>query len=305
MSFLDHPAEAELIEIQHSIPKSSDSKTIDLGDVKHLIINPHGSIEVPPVRGLEQFLSRHDSESIRRYLAVERDLAASELSAALAEQVPNTLSIGFRVNRGIIDPNRTVRHALRNIISNAPKDVRAELLARHKRALAAVDEIFGKLNPGVKVSLVHTTEPFDEADQKVHELDLSNPSKLKRFLEVRTNVGKGHGPVIPVCFITGKGDGPTRDDSAVREALQARLKAKGIILSEDNPYHTDVKRHKTSHYMRARPGYVNAVDWPRDMLGTGEIEDGTFSLTESVADSKKVENVAAMFAEAIKESMDK
>ncbi len=303
ISFLDHHAEREgLIDVRHSI-QHANLKTLDLSRVDHLIIDPHGSLTIPPVQGLQEFLERHDGEAIRRYLAVERDLGIPELRNELLAQVPGTLAVSFNVNRGWIDPNRTPAAALRNIVAKAPQEVRDELMDRHIRSLAAVDEILARLKPGVKVTLAHSTEPFNESDRSVHDLDLSKPENLVRFLEVRTNVGEGRGPVIPVCFITGKGDEPTQDDAFFRKALQDRLTAQGTPFSEDDPYATLHGRHKTSDYMRARPGDVNCVDWPRDMLATGEVRDGTFSLTDSEADPGKVATLAGMFAEALRESM--
>ncbi len=301
MSFLDHPAEREeLIEISHSIPKIVGSKTMGLEDVDHLIVDPHGSLALPKVRGLDKFLSDHDYEMVRRYLAVARDLGMPEYCDVLLKMLSNSLAIRFNVNRGLVDPNRTPAYAMGNIMKKAPREVRTELMARHIRALRAVDEIIANLKPGVKITLAHSTEPFNDADRSVNDLDLSDPANLARYLEVRTNVGSGHGSVIPVCFITGRGDGWTYCDDGFRKRAEAHLDFLKIPYSHDDPYATKAEKHLTSRYMRARPGDVNAIDLPRDMLATGEIADGTFSLTESVADSKKVERIAELFAESLR-----
>ncbi len=76
-----------------------------------------------------------------------------------------------------------------------------------------------------------------------------------------------------------------------------------IPFDKDGVYFTRFGVHMTSSYMRARPGDVNAVDWPRDMLATGEVRDGSFSLTDSEVDSVKVEVIANLHADALRESM--
>ena len=303
ISFLGHSAEyGGLIDVRHSI-QHTNAKTLGLENVDHLIIDPHGSLAIPPVQGLQEFLDRYDAERLRQYLAVRRDLGIPEFRDALLREIPNTLAVSIDFSRGLADPNRTKDHALQNIVRHAPDSVRAGLSNLHSQALTAVDEILTQLKPGVKITLAHSTEPFNDAEPGLEDLDLLEPESFDRFLRVRTNVGKGRGPVIPVCFITGRGDEPTRDDSLFRSILQARLMALGIPFDEDDIYSTRFGEHMTSSYMRARPGDVNAVDWPRDMLATGEVRDGSFSLTDSEADSVKVEVIANLHADALRESM--
>ena len=295
-SFLDLPAERSgLISVTDSMSRTSKAR--DLSQVQHVIIDPHGSWKVPPVRGLEEHLARYDSRSIKRYFATERDLGVPELRGALLDRLPNALAIHFNVNRGLADPNRQPSFALPALTKAAPAATQKELLARHIAAGKAVDAILARLNGNVRISLLHSTEFYKAPDLK--ELDLSCAADFERSLDAVCGIG----PVeYQNCFITGDANGSTHGDRRFRLALQSHLMAIGIPFVLDDPYVTQLGRHLTSSYMLSYPGRVNAVDWRKDALAEGSGKDGTFALDRSEADPKKIECIAELFADALKKA---
>lgn len=297
ISFLDHPGEREgLIEVRHSLTNASGDA--DLRNVKHVIIDPHGSWEVPPVTGLENHLGQYDSDSVQRHLAVERDLGIPELRDQLVDRVPDTLAINFKVNRALADPNREPAFALQSIMNPADPAVKAALQDWHARGLTAVDQILAKVAPGARVSLLHSTEFFDYP--ALTDEDLKSPEAFKAYMD---RVVAAREKEYQNCIMTGDADGSTRADGQFTDLLTARLTADGIPFALNNPYVTKLGRHVTSRYMEARPGRVNAMDWRKDMLATGSGAENTFALDTSVPDAAKVDRVAELFAETLKEAM--
>lgn len=293
-SFLDHPAErAGLITITDSLTRGFKAK--DLRDIKYVLIDPHGSLEVPPIPGLEHHLGRYDSDSIHRYLATERDLGIPELRARLLDLLPNTVAIHFNINRGLADPNRQPPFALSSIGKQADPSVQKALLARHIRSGKAVDEILAQLPNDVRISLLHSTELYEAPDLRT--LDLSTPANFRAYLDAVCGVGQVE---YRNCFITGDADGSTHGDRQFRLTLERHLQAEGIPSVLDSPYVTKLGRHMTSSYMLRHPGRVNAVDWRKDELAEGSGADGTFVLDRSMSDPKKVDRIANLFADALK-----
>ncbi len=272
-SVLDHPEEKNgLIEVTHSF----GSRGVDLSQVQHLIIDPHGSWDVPPVRGVEDHLAQYGSNTVRRHLAVERDLGIPELKDGLLARLPNALAINFRVNRALADPNRRPEVAFSELMKAADPAVQAALMDWHKRGLVAVDEILALVNPNARISLLHSTEIFDYPAPSAE--DVKDAASFEAYVD---RVCALRCAEFQNCIITGAGDEPSRGDGHFNQVLQRNLTSVGIPFALDNPYATHFGRHLTSDYMRARLDRVNAMDWRKDLLAEGSATDGTFALDRS------------------------
>lgn len=296
VSFLDHPAERNgVINVTHSLGSGRGAQ--DIKRVRNAIIDPHGSLKVPQVDGLEDYLSTLDFATLQRLLAVEADLGIPALRAALVARLPDTLAIDFEGNRGLVDPNRRLEFALQPVVNGAAPSVKQGLLGWHAEGLNAVDQILGQMGPDVRVSLLHSSEVFEYPT--LTDADLRDAASFKAYLDRVCAIREKE---YNRCIMTGDKDGSTRADAVFNGLLMRRLAALGIPYAVDNPWVTKLGRHKTSDYMSARPDRVNAMDWLKPDLATGAVGDGTFALDTSEPDPEKVDNIAGIIADTLKEA---
>ncbi len=286
-----HPAHEEgIIEVAHSFGMGE----LDWSRVEYVLIDPHGSMEVPPIDGLNEHLAQYGAETIHRYLAVKCDLGTAQLREALLRRLPNAVTIHFKMNRGLADPNRHSSFALPSLIERASPSVQQALLARHARGLEAVQEILSRIPEQATITLLHSTPVFRY--KSATQDDVKDAESLKAYLDKICGI---RGPEIHTCLITGDADGSTRGDMQLYEALQKRVDPAEFSFVENDPYVTQTGKHLTSDYMKLHPDRVSVVDWRKDLLAEGSASEGTFQLDSTRIDSTKVERIADLFAESL------
>ena len=274
-------------------------------ETRFLIINPHGAdfrlfkSRFPEIYEHTKVKSR--MELFQLYLAIERDLGATELSHSIASSLAKNLEIGVEIisidyPRGIVDGGRDPQFAIRSAL---PDEILSDLFERFKNIhIDATSTIEAKIlaTPQDCIILdVHTMSTFEylrELDgKKIPEV--ISWETMEQYVRSFTEAMQVERSLNILC----------RDESNTFRASQqivAELKnaltSLGIRHEEDNPYRI-LKRYKSHRYFGFRRGL--AVDIPKSYLCK---DQAIYSLEKLEVDQPKVDYWGKIIAEVLLKS---
>lgn len=287
--------EGGLITISHSIPKQKHSKTMDFRDIKYLLIDPHGSSQIPLEDKADLYLPS-DSQLIHALIQGEKDAGVPELCADILQRVPDGMTINVNFSRAILDANRTPEYALGKIVTpESPEMVSRMLHDIHRKALTAIDNVIGRLPPHVKILCLHSMKTNYVEDPEI----AADIQIIRSYLEAWEQ-SIGMAPHTPVCLLLGPEGEEALADMKMKDAVEDVFRKEHIATKVDDPYKTVRNKDKTTDYMLARPGSILALDFPKDLLCRGSAGDHTFSYISSEADPVKVSKMGEILAKALR-----
>ncbi len=271
-------------------------------ETRFLIINPHGAdfrlfkSRFPEICEHKKVKSR--MELFQLYLAIERDLGATELAHSIASSLAKNFEIGVEIisidyPRGIVDGGRDPQFAIRSAL---PDELLSDLSERFKDIhIDATSTIEAKIlaTPQDCIILdVHTMSTFEylrELDGKKIP-DIISWETMEQYVRSFTEAMQVERPLNILC--RDESDSFKASQHIVAE-LKATLTSIGIRHEEDNPYRI-LKRYKSHLYFGYRRGL--AVDIPKSYLCK---DQSIYSLEKLEVDQSKVDNWGKIIAEVL------
>lgn len=274
-----------------SVAGPQDLRNVQRGDVRYLIVNPHDGRDFQFPRVVEAALPQ-DGDLLRTYIDAERDAGISQLVHAILARVPGGLAITVEPPRAIVDTNRMrTEDAVKDVLSGDSEARAREILAEmHQNILDFVFRVFRSLGLSTKTFDLHSMN-----DRNTNNQPALSPTSLREFLAAYSD-SPGSGRVTDI--ITGKRNDVPVADMEMVAILEEILHARDIPTAHNEPYDTGEK-YPDYHLMVDRPGSVVAIDIVKPQLC--EVREGRlFDIAHPVPNGRKVEEMADIFAEAMK-----
>ncbi len=237
-----------------------------------------------------------------RYMAIEYDFAATELSHAIADAISAAAEfmvdvVEARLPRAVIDAARVPEASVRNVFARGVSEASTDLLrSLHRNAIATAHKTVRSLHPAAGVFLdIHTMAPYSPAvvpaskSRAIQE----TPESLRAYVHAYV---KGDGRHRNIDLITRTSDGERVADMHLVEALSHCLTLVGLRFDLNEPYTSD-NDLIAAQLMRERRGIT--IDFPKDMFCY--CDTTRFSFFEATIDESKLQHVARPVASAIVE----
>lgn len=288
---------SDYLAFTHSIEKPLHRKTINPGDVKYVLLDVHGSHNMPFPIAVEKHLPQ-DNELMQHLNSLEADAGVPALTNQIVQQVPGGMGIHVNVARSILDGNRILSHAVRGVLHpDAPAEVKNILADIHRQFIDSIDRFIASLHPKTKLVCLHSMWPNTPVNQQTLAHD---PESIRAYIysyESCLNSGVSRN----VCFISPPEANKAATDVEMTNAFGSALNQTGIHWEKDKPFRAEAK-DQTTRYALNHPHHTFIVDIPKHLLCEGERTDKTFSCF-SKPDSSKVNKIALSMAEALSRTL--
>ncbi len=247
-----------------------------------------------------------NNETLEDYLRLEQDVATPELAHEIAQQIflqsngeYTSKVVEARFPRGVADPNRITRRALRNVAHwKAHPEVAAKIRMIHGQIIRATHEELEDLHhtDGYVVD-IHSMAPYSIHVPHVSSdaVSVETPETLKKYingyLDPRYRTKKRAVDLVT----TIPGLAPIADKTLLRE-IEESLTESGIAYAYDDPYPTAL-HIMTTEYLNHYKGM--SLDFPKSYLTHGSLTQSTYDLCNLMPCMQKVRKMAFPVAAAI------
>ena len=268
-------------------------------ETKFLLIDPHGSDFTQFNSKFPEISDHHKVKSklelFQLYLAIERDLGATELAHSIGKNIAENKEVGVEVisinyPRGLLDGGRDQFYAIRNAL---PEELLIGLSATfkdiHMDTTAKIESKILGTSPDCIVVDVHTMSTFEylrELEGKKIS-DVISWETMNEYVRSFTEAMHLERPLNILC----------RDESsdfkaspALVHELKSTLRNIGVRHEEDNPYRI-LKRYKSHTYFGLRRGL--AIDIPKSYLCK---DQAIYSLEMLEVDQSKIDHWGKIIA---------
>lgn len=292
--------EIDLVKISSYGPQKENPDVV--------LLSPHGGSSRQLVRKLNGSFD-DDPTTLEAYLRIDADTGANELAHGVAQEIV-AISGDLRVDvvqvlfeRGLVDPNRVVGFANRNVLSYGQIGAHGSLLRQvHAEAISVIDQsLAGIGKKGEKGGIffdIHSmashTPKHLEGEQpghlKAYNFAYGSRSQrgARRFFDLITDI-PGEGMIAsPIVFRN------------VANALTDRR----VSFRQNNPYPRPgypARNVRSTWHMVNYSGL--ALDLPKDSLSKGVAEDAGWDIANLEIDHGKVERMAKILAGAAIQSL--
>lgn len=236
------------------------------------------------------------------YLAIERDVGATELAHGIALELALGFGIPSRVvevnyPRGILDGGRLSGHALRACLPPTLMErLQESMLSVHAASLTYMDRLYEQMGSGSKSLLldVHTMASYCPVDETGHKFTF--PVSFPR-LEAYVNqylTANNHLAQRRIDLISADEDGRVIADPRLLSALARELLAEGYACLENEPYHA-APIYLSYRHMQKVPAL--SIDIPKHLVAL--CEDERFELDGVDIDAPGVRRLAQTLARGV------
>ncbi len=286
----------------------SVKETIYTGETKGLavFVVPHGAAADEFLEAFPEILAHREVQALlplfMSYLAIERDLAASDLAHALAHRVQRRLgltSIVAEVNypRGIIDGGRKIDHSLRPCLpSGLSFELKDAFLQVHRHTLDYMGKIYQRITAENGYLLdVHTMANFCPTDSTGQRstIPVSFP-RLEDYVEQFLNAGNVSYQ-RKIDLITSDEKGEELAAPEMRRALSQAMEQGSFPYAINEPY-LAASAYLSHQHMKSVRGI--SIDVPKYLLTYPSADGGLPPLDELAVDPDRVEALADCLVKA-------
>lgn len=269
------------------------SRTHDSRKPKALLICPHGDAGESFLPLFPEYTDALDERLLRRYLAIEQDKGAKELTYKIAESV-DAIVITMDYPRGLLDGGRVLEHCIRDVLPEEIMDkLKDRLLAIHQHTLHQLNELYAEINEADGLMLdIHTMASFNPKGGTFPILPDNMEAYMSQFCEAPRHVEN----LRVFDLITSDDEGHLLADEGLANRMREQLAKAGISYEENKPYAA------SKHYLMY-PNLKKArgicFDVPKHMLSPLHKQPEDFLLESFTLDPRQVEAFADLVIGAV------
>ena len=278
-------------------------------DFEVLIVSPHSSEGKAFFEKFPQILehpeiSKH-SELMNRYLRIEADRGASELSLSLAQFLEAkgiaAMVLELDYPRGIVDGGRILDHCLRSCLPLDISDfLEDEFRKMHQSSLKQLKHFHDEINErGGLVIDMHTMASYSPMQEGVEKTERESFESLERYCQQFIEAPKTEENLRQFDVITEDGEGNLIADPVLREELINLLFEHNIPYKENHPYFAYPAFLMNTHLTRCP---AIAIDIPKHFIATTDGPED-FDLENFKISQEKVDSLSSLIALAIERTL--
>ena len=200
---------------------------------KALLISPHGDDGQAFLDFFPEIKNDVDMDLFTSYLAIERDLGATELAYEIAKNI-DAIVFTMDYPRGIIDGGRKLSHCLRRVLpARRQKELEEKFLAIHKCSLDRLKELYKLISDAGGIMLdIHTMASFSPENKTIP----ITSDNMKEYVGQFVGASRTKANQRRFDIITSDDDGNYLADPKVADALASALKKNWVSYEYNVPY---------------------------------------------------------------------